>query len=517
MIYTALENSRMSDSLSFYNRSKELLRTINLYQGIMAGAAFPLWIILYFIIGQITFLFVAGLVVLNASLCTVTLFLARSKFRSAVIIAVVNHLVVMTLAVILLGTSAGGVVSMYFWIPVLVSILGLPTGWLIGSTIITIVFIGVNSILQDAKIVKPVFEVTKEVPFINIIAWMMTLCLLLIGLVVFTRRLNFAIATSERESMRVEEQNRQLATVTNTAQEISTHASSLSNEITATISQQASGAAQQAQAVLEITANMEQMNQSAQQIADNTEQVVKAAYSTLDIARTVVEENARAVKVTSVATEAVEETTSNFDKLNNRIQTVGQTLLRLSQYSREISTVLDVLNGFSDETQLLSLNAAIEAAGAGELGQRFGVVAQEIKRLAESSRQSNEEVRQILSTLQELIAQAVMAAEESRKESGVAAERVKKTGDIMHEITTMVEQTRSELSRIVDFAEDTTTLSQTISLATRQQQSASSQIVATMQNIKDVAQQTAGATKVVSSSVQQLSDLTHRLTNTLAA
>jgi methyl-accepting chemotaxis protein len=306
-----------------------------------------------------------------------------------------------------------------------------------------------------------------------------------------------------------------LAIITNAAKAISQHASSLSNELTATMSQQASGATQQAQAVVEITSNMEEMSQSALQIADNAEIVVKAANNTLDIARSVMQESQHASEVTTIGTSAVEETTYNFDKLNSRIQTVGQSLLRLSQYSREISTVLDVLNGFSDETQLLSLNASIEAAGAGEMGQRFGVVAQEIKRLAESSRESNKEVRKILSTLQELIAQAVMAAEESRKETVMAAEKVKKTGVLMQEITGIVGRTGTEVARIVDFAEDTTTLIQTISLATRQQQSASTQIVTTMQQIKDVAQQSAGASKVVSTSVRELSELTNRLNTTL--
>jgi methyl-accepting chemotaxis protein len=496
------------------SRSKDLLKNITRWEAVISLVVLPFWFVIYLFTGQLAILYIDFIVLFNLISCCVTWFVVQKYFKVATLITITTHLITLFAATLVTG-AAGGIVAMFLWVPVLVCILSLPISWLIGSTVVTLVVIVVAQLSQDYKLFTPIFDLAHEAPYLNAFCWLLTLLIVLTGLIIFVRRLNFVLELVKRESLKVEEQNRQLAIITNAAKAISQHASSLSNELTATMSQQASGATQQAQAVVEITSNMEEMSQSALQIADNAEIVVKAANNTLDIARSVMQESQHASEVTTIGTSAVEETTYNFDKLNSRIQTVGQSLLRLSQYSREISTVLDVLNGFSDETQLLSLNASIEAAGAGEMGQRFGVVAQEIKRLAESSRESNKEVRKILSTLQELIAQAVMAAEESRKETVMAAEKVKKTGVLMQEITGIVGRTGTEVARIVDFAEDTTTLIQTISLATRQQQSASTQIVTTMQQIKDVAQQSAGASKVVSTSVRELSELTNRLNTTL--
>jgi methyl-accepting chemotaxis protein len=192
-------------------------------------------------------------------------------------------------------------------------------------------------------------------------------------------------------------------------------------------------------------------------------------------------------------------------------------LLNLSNQSREISKVLEIFDEFSSQLQLLALNASIEAAGAKGSGERFLVVAQEVKFLAESFRDSSGEIRDILANLQDLLSQAVLTAEESRKEAEIAARKVLQTGEIMQKVAKASATTAENISEIRENAEQTNTTAQAISYATQQQRMAVGQIIGMMQEIKTVAQQSVEVSYIVQNSVTEISQLTNRLTQTLVA
>jgi len=161
--------------------------------------------------------------------------------------------------------------------------------------------------------------------------------------------------------------------------------------------------------------------------------------------------------------------------------------------------VIDIIEEISETTNRLSLNAAIEAAGAGEAGKRFGVVATEVRRLANNTLEATESVRQMVSAIQGSTTNMVMLAENEQKAVAAGSESVRKMGDYFSHILDMVETTRMSSSEI--------------GLITRQQSSANQQMVASIQDVEKVAREVELGVKKIETSVAEISQLTERLTS----
>jgi methyl-accepting chemotaxis protein len=176
---------------------------------------------------------------------------------------------------------------------------------------------------------------------------------------------------------------------------------SSSSEILASTTQIASGSAETASAISETTTTVEEVQQAAKlsaqkakNVADNAQQVV------------LVSQNGQ---------KAVEETRDVMNRIREQMDSIAQTIVGLSEQSQSIGGIIASVTDIADQSNLLAVNAAIEAAKAGEHGKGFAVVAQEIKNLAGQSKQATSEVRNILSDIQRATSAAVMATEQGTK------------------------------------------------------------------------------------------------------
>jgi len=167
--------------------------------------------------------------------------------------------------------------------------------------------------------------------------------------------------------------------------------------------------------------------------------------------------------------------------------------VRLGDRSQKIGDVLDIIQEIAAETHLLAVNAAIESAAAGEHGRRFAVVAGEVRRLAERSRASAEEIAALVTEIQAAISASVMATEQGTKEVEIGAGLARGVEKGLHEIVEMIEKT--------------TQTAKEISLATQQQRAASDQVVAVIRGIADSARESAEGMQQASSLVTQLTTL----------
>jgi len=197
---------------------------------------------------------------------------------------------------------------------------------------------------------------------------------------------------------------------------------SSSSEILAATTQVASGSAETAAAISETTTTVEQVRQAAQlsnqkasRVAENAQQVVA---------------------VTQLGHKVVDDTINGMHEIQNQMVTSARTIERLSEQSQQIGGIIASVTDVADQSNLLSVNAAIEAAKAGEHGKGFAVVAQEIKSLAQQSKQATIEVRNILNEVQKATSATVMSTEQTIKavENGVkqsvlAGETIKKLAD----------------------------------------------------------------------------------------
>ncbi|HEX6200160.1 MAG TPA: methyl-accepting chemotaxis protein, partial [Thermoanaerobaculia bacterium] len=254
---------------------------------------------------------------------------------------------------------------------------------------------------------------------------------------------------------------------------------SAANSVNQIASELASGSSQQAASVVEITAAMEELARTAAQIADN--------------ASTQADLTAQAEATGNVGSEAVDEAVAGVEEVKKRITGIATRADTLGTRSKEIYRVLDLITDIAQETHILSLNAAIEAAAAGDHGRRFSVVAEEVRRLAQRSQESVDSVRTLLDEFTASIRATVVATEEGSKEAARVLERARAA-------SSAIEDLRSASG-------DTARVAREISLATQQQNAASDEVVLTLKEVSQVVQRMADGLKQFSETADRLNRL----------
>ncbi len=500
-------------------RWRTLLNLINKVQLILTLISTVFWVGVILVTGQDKLIQPAlvTVLILIFTICSSLMLLPKKAgwLEASTAVAIGGLLISMTLAAFVVGVNSG-ILAALIWAPMLAAVLGLPSLIISVTTVISIGVIVISIFLEASKIVKPTLDLAKELPVATALVWCLCLLMVLAGLLIFKRRLEKVIEDRSEYNKKMELLNEKLKGVATAGSDMSLQVNSMSLELRATSQQQASGSAEQSAAVVAITTSLEEMGQNSRQISENSRQVYEAAAKALDIGREVRRVSEEADSAAQRGHQSVETAIQGFEQVRDGIEMLGQRLLALTTSSNQIGLIIDILGGIADETHLLALNAAIESAGAGESGQRFAVVANEVKSLADRSINSTQEVRQIIAQLQGAVAGAVFAAEETKKETTKAVHKSYETGLVINEVGKVVNITAGYGSNIVDYIELVSRLSEEISLAMQQQQNANSQIINTVQSIKGVAQESAAGSRQVAESAQQLSVMITELREVLA-
>ncbi len=276
---------------------------------------------------------------------------------------------------------------------------------------------------------------------------------------------------------------RHLGNVIGEVSEAAKGITSFSSEVSVAAEQQATVASEQSAAVAEITSTMEELSASSTQIADHSNSVVEIATKTWDD--------------TKKGAGAVESVIMKMSDINNDNLNSIREIVDLGRKSKEISKVMEIINSIADQTKLIAFNAALEASSAGEAGKRFGVVAVEIRRLADSVMESTGEIEGKISEIQEAINRLVIASEKGSKGIQEGMEYSNQTANLLIEL--------------VDAAQTTTEAAKQISLSTQQQKTASGQVVVALREIVAGSGQTADSIGHISSVTRQLSKLSDNL------
>lgn len=279
--------------------------------------------------------------------------------------------------------------------------------------------------------------------------------------------------------LEVDRGGRLVQSVKEAIQQLSTGA----NEILAISTQQSSGATQQASAVQEATTTSEEIAVTARQVAQNALQV-----------------EAQADQANSACTEGIETVDSavqGMSQLKAQVQSIAEAMLQLGENSQKIGGIVDIIDEISDQTNLLSLNAAIEAAGAGEAGKRFAIVAGEVRRLAERTVDATAQIKGLIEQIQKATNSTILLTEEGTK--GVDA------------ASTRVERVSEALANIIAMVQETTGAAREIKLSTQQQTTASEQMAETIAEVRDVAAQVATSAEETAQAIAELTGLAENL------
>jgi methyl-accepting chemotaxis protein len=251
------------------------------------------------------------------------------------------------------------------------------------------------------------------------------------------------------------------------------------SEILASTMQGAAGASQTAAAVSETTATVEEVKQTAMLASDKSRRVSDAAR--------------QAASIAARGRQAVEESVNGMEGVRETMESIAATIVRLSERSQAIADITLTVGGLADQSNLLAVNAAIEAAKAGEHGKGFGVVAQEVRALAEQSRQATRQVREILGEIQKSIGAAVMITEQGAKS---VAQGMARSDEAGHAI-------RSLSDSIADAAE----AAAQIAASSQQQLAGMDQVALAMANIHQVSTENAVSSRQSEQAAQNLNEL----------
>ncbi|MBZ8178747.1 methyl-accepting chemotaxis protein [Oscillatoria salina] len=251
-----------------------------------------------------------------------------------------------------------------------------------------------------------------------------------------------------------------------------------SSEIASTIEQQERTSNQQAASVSETTTTVDELGASSRQSAEQAEAAANAAM--------------QALHLTEGGSQAVDRSLERMSELKEKVGAIAEQILCLSEQTNQIGNISLLVSDLANQTNMLALNAAVEAVRAGEQGKGFGVVASEIRKLADQSKQSADKINTLVGDIQNAINSTVMVTDEGTKtvETGVEIAR----------------QTADAFAGVADAVNNMVLSNQQILLNIKQQASAIEQIVQAMNSINQGAQETASGISQTKIGTEKLND-----------
>ena len=246
-------------------------------------------------------------------------------------------------------------------------------------------------------------------------------------------------------------------------------------------------------------------DQQADQIASASTAINEMAVSIEDVSKNagkLAVEAQESVKTASTGADAVRNTIEGMDVLRENIQETSKRIKRLGESSQEIGEIVELINDISDQTNILALNAAIQAAMAGDAGRGFAVVADEVQRLAERSGNATKQIEALVKTIQTDTNEAVISMEQSTS-------NVVKNAQLSH-------NAGSALSKIEEVSRHLAELIQDISNSSHQQSQAATSVSETMNRIQDITTETSAGTNETASSIGNLAELAAELRKSVA-
>jgi len=236
-------------------------------------------------------------------------------------------------------------------------------------------------------------------------------------------------------------------------------------------------------------------SESVAAMAASTEEVSGNAERSADVAR-------HSVDVAHKGGEAVRRTIDGMNAIRETIQETSKRIKRLGESSQEIGNIVELINDIAEQTNILALNASIQASMAGEAGRGFAVVADEVQRLAERAANATKQIEVLVRTIQADTNEAVVSMERSTTDVVGGALLAENAGAALEEI----EQVSNQIASLV----------QNISASSRQQASAAQNISRTMGVLREISSQTAENSAATSGSVGKLAELSAQLRKSVA-
>ncbi len=290
---------------------------------------------------------------------------------------------------------------------------------------------------------------------------------------------DFTGAIADAMNYTIDQLRSLVATIHSAVSQVSTAA----NETQATALELAQASKNQAQEITGAGAAINEMAVSIEQVSTNAAESASVAEKSVTIAKK--------------GGEVVRNTITGMDAVREQIQETSKRIKRLGESSQEIGDIVSLINDISEQTNILALNAAIQAAMAGEAGRGFAVVADEVQRLAERSTNATKQIEALVKAIQTDTNEAVISMEETTSQVVQGAQLAQDAGVALEEI----EKVSADLADLI----------QNISNAARQQAASAGHVSNTMNVIQEITNQTSEGTQHTATQISALAKLSDEL------
>ncbi|NOY68575.1 MAG: HAMP domain-containing protein [Deltaproteobacteria bacterium] len=257
------------------------------------------------------------------------------------------------------------------------------------------------------------------------------------------------------------------------------------SQISATASQLSSSASETSSSISEVTTTMEEVRQTSEISMEKAQNVARSAD--------------RTSKISQAGKSSTENTMAGVNRIRKEMNYIAESTVKLSEQTQRIGEIINTVTDIADQSNILSVNAAIEAAKAGEHGKGFAVVAQEVKTLADQSKDATSQVRTILDDIQKATSAAVMATERGTKTVEEAVELSEQSGDAIDRLTADVEESSEAALQIT--------------VSTQQQLTGMDQLSQAMESINDATLQNLDSVRQLEEAIKNMEDMGHIMTN----
>ena len=258
---------------------------------------------------------------------------------------------------------------------------------------------------------------------------------------------------------------------------------SSTGEIMSTVSELASSSAQTATSISETNATVQEVRQTTDLASQKSRQVYESSN--------------KAVQVTKTGSASVKAAIGGIRGIDERMGFIAERIVNLSEQSQAIGDIIATVNDLAEQSNLLAVNAAIEAAKAGEHGKGFAVVAQEVKNLANQSKQATAQVRSILGLIQKATTAAVLATEQGSKAVEAGVRQSSEAGEAFRMLAASIEEFSNATLQIVT--------------STQEQTTGMDQIAIAIQNINQASGQNAEGSRQIETAARSLYELNQKL------
>lgn len=312
----------------------------------------------------------------------------------------------------------------------------------------------------------------------------------------------------------------------------SNQAGMATSQIAATIQQVARGITQQSEASNRAAGSVEQMARAIDQVAGGAReqtQVVDTVVQITDQLSAVLEQvagnasaategSSSASRAAREGKETVQQTLNGMETIRSKVNLSAEKVQEMGNRSSQIGIIVETIEDIASQTNLLALNAAIEAARAGEHGKGFAVVADEVRKLAERSGQATREIAGLIKSIQTTVSEAVNAMQESAREveagvarggmAGKALDAILQSAEMVNrqaeEVSTAVAHMQQLYSRLLDATNRVAGVVQQYSASAESMAAGSSEITLSMENIASVSEENSAAVEEISASTEEM-------------